>query len=491
MAAAQPESRFADRSSSWKKLERAHESESFSTVKSKNEKASVITYQYKVDHQFNEVTQELGEMKHELSQLKLRMASASEEKLNAEEEAEASGSKAMQLLQSLEEMRKQIDESDEEHVLVELARIEAEKEYREIEARRAAEAAEFAERIQASKKTINDLNQEIARHAELQMQLDVTNLVINELQKEVDSVRADGDKLGGNDAKEQEESSWHRSLLEAAIDELAKAKEVLASVKEEGFQFMNSMDRIREELVHIAGESSKLKKLEKKAESSSAQLKSKLLKAKTKLETMRTADERTTTIASNLSASILQLETEAQSAKKEKELISEENDSIKTEVAKLEMEISSAEEKLQAVAQVLRAAKASESVALKKLKKESKKATKTRAALIPFSSTMTISKSEYGYLRKEAAKAQMVADKKVAAVRAWSEAVTDREKKALRKAELVEKEIREMRAVERRETAKIEKHEVKEEDASVVTCGWKCAFAIDCYQEEECDAKFG
>lgn len=398
------------------------------------------------DHE--SMVQELEKVKLELSQLKLDVASASEAKADAEKEATASALRAVCVLHSVEELRKQIDESDEEHALVELARIEAEREHREIEARRVAEAAEFANRVDAARKTFDDLNQETIHHEELQMKLNITQSSISLLQTELESVRAKDKKK----KKEEQESSWRSSSLEAAKAELLAAKEELDSVKEGGFKSMNSMDLIRKELDRIAQETRQLEKLEKKAESSVLRLDSNLLKAKTKLEAMAVAEERATTMASKLSTTLNQLKAETEAAQKETQLIGQEAIGVRSQIANTDSEISSAEEKLQAVVQELRAAKASEATAFKKLKSVTKQTTtRVRASLTQCSASIPISETEHEYLVSNAAAAQVVSSKKVAAAQAWTEALTDRERNMRVKAELIEKELRELKAVEVRE----------------------------------------
>ncbi|CAL9052124.1 unnamed protein product [Musa banksii] len=401
------------------------------------------------DHE--SMVQELEKVKLELSRLKLDVASASEAKADAEKEATASALRAVCVLHSVEELRKQIDESDEEHALVELARIEAEREHREIEARRVAEAAEFSNRVDAARKTFDDLNQETIHHEELQMKLNITQSSISLLQAELESVRAK-DKNKKKKKKEEQERSWRSSSLDAAKAELLAAKEELDLVKEEGFKFMNSMDLIRKELDRIAQETRQLEKLEKKAESSVLRLDSNLLKAKTKLEATTAAEERATTMASKLSTTLNQLQAETEAAQKETQLIGQEAIGVRSQIANTDSEISSAEEKLQAVVQELRAAKASEATAFEKLKSVTKQTTtRVRASLTQCSASIPISETEHDYLVSNAAAAQVVSSKKVAAAQAWMEALTDRERNARVKAELIEKELRELKAVEVRE----------------------------------------
>ena len=206
------------------------------------------------DGQYAEVMQELSTVKKELSRLKLDVASALEAKAKAEKETEASRSKASSYSRSVKGLRREIYAANEEHVLVELARIEAEREFRDIEAQRVAEAAQFAKKIEATNKKIKDISNEINLAKELEIKLEITNSDINVLQNEMELVRAMERKHQKNDlfkdankTIEQRSEEEGRSLLLSAEAELEAAKKELASTKDEGFQFMASLDIIRDE----------------------------------------------------------------------------------------------------------------------------------------------------------------------------------------------------------------------------------------------------
>ncbi|XP_072966580.1 protein PLASTID MOVEMENT IMPAIRED 2 [Typha angustifolia] len=397
------------------------------------------------DRQHAEVIQELDAVKKELSKMKLDLLSALEAKAKSEKEIEVASSKLQSYSLSAEELKMEIEDANEEHVLVELARIEAERECRDIEAQRASEADQFAKDIEAAKKRIKHLQREISHAKELEMKLTVTNSDVDVLQTQMVLVRA---MERNQSIKRSEEDSDARSRLQSAETELKEAKKELASIKKDGFQIMASMDLIRMELMPITEETNRLNKLEKKADSNVQHLNSKLLKAKSKLETASRADGRAKAIVSNLSVALQQLHTEIESVKKEKEMIEDETSKIRAETDKM-VEISSSEERLQAAVQGLEAVKASEAFALKKLKSISVRTLKDRANnSTPGSSSITISKSEYEYLSRGAAAAQLVADKKVAASEAWVEALRAAEKEIIMRTEFAEKEIKILREME-------------------------------------------
>ncbi|KAK1575484.1 hypothetical protein Q3G72_005858 [Acer saccharum] len=409
--------------------------------------------------QYSEVMQELEFVKRELSKLKLDMASILEEKLRAEKEVETLKSKIRSNLSNVEALRKEIDETNEEQLLVELARFEALKEYAEIEAQREKAASEFSFAVEGKKDKIKETSEEIDHAKELENKLAVTLFDVNVIKNELKNVKEMHKSVQSNDSFKHTQGDFHSvdklegsPLLQSITEELEAAKVELASIKEEGFQFMASMDVIRNELKHVREETARFRKAEEKSDLIVQSLNSKLLRAKSKLEAATAVEERATEIASNLSLTLEQLKTEAEAAKKEKELVVEETAAIKAEIQKTETEIDSTEEKLQAAMQELNAIKSSEALALENLKSLIENTMQTRASASQHSSLITISKFEYEYLTGRAGGAEEIADKKVAASQAWIEALKASEKEILMRIEIAHKEIRETRVEEEKET---------------------------------------
>lgn len=408
------------------------------------------------DYQYAEVMRELEHIKQELSKVKLDMASVLEEKRRAEKESEASTSRLRSYSSSVEALKREIDELNEEHVLVELARIEALKESGAIVAQRKEEAKRYSSAIEETREKVNEIIQEIDSSKELEMKLAVTTSDVIVLQNELVLVKEMEDKrVQRNECLKNYGATFSKgdqsdlpSLLLTVSEELESAKKELATIKEEGFQFMASMDIIRDELKHVTEETARLKKKDDKADLTVQTLNSKLLRAKAKLESVSAAEEKAKSIVSNLSLTLEQLKTEAEAAKKERELISEETAKIKIEVPKIESEIDMAEEKLQGALQELEAVKSKEAMALENLKNLIEITVRARASASQNSSKITITTFEYEYLQGRAAGAEEIADKKVAAAQAWIEALKANEKEILMKMEMAQREIREQRVEE-------------------------------------------
>lgn len=379
---------------------------------------------------YAEVMRELEFVKKEVSELKLDMASVLDEKNRAEKETEASNSKISSYLSSTEAIKKEIEEVNEEQVLVELARIEAIKEMGAIEAQRKEAADRFSSEMKKTRNKMNEMIQEINSSKETELKLAATTFDVRMLQNELKSANEIDRRVQRNESFRQHEGSFQKGkeldsplMLQLVTQEMEAANKELASIREEGFQLMASMDVIREELKHVSQEVSWRKKKEEKTDITIQNLNSKLLRAKAKFEAVSAAEEKAKTIVSNLSLTLKQLKMEAEAAKKERNLICEETTNMKAEVVKTESEIDSAEERLQAALQELEAVKSSEATALEKLKTLSESAMRARASATQHSSKITISKFEYEYLTGRAAGAEEIALKKVEAAQAWIEAL--------------------------------------------------------------------
>ncbi|KAG5035314.1 hypothetical protein JHK87_010224 [Glycine soja] len=88
-------------------------------------------------------------------------------------------------------------------------------------------------------------------------------------------------------------------------------------------------------------------------------------------------------------------------------------------------------------------AKASEAVALGKLKTLTESTIRERALTAQHSSMITISKFEYEYLTNHVASVEEIADKKVAATEAWIEALKANEKEILMETKIAQRQLKE------------------------------------------------
>lgn len=337
------------------------------------------------DVRYTEVMNELERMKQELSKLKIDMARVLKEKRKAERSSKASSSKTTSLLASMELMKKELQELDDEQAVIDFARIEDVK------------VCEFGE------------------------------FESNELQLTVSEVG-----FVNNDEK---------SPMNVITEELDGAKRELESVKGERFKFMTSMDVIRDELKRVRDETERLKKAEQKRELTVQTLNSKILRAKAKLETVKSAELKTNTVAANLAVTLEQLRLEAETVKKEKEIVDEEIENMNVEARKTEHEMDVVEERLEAAMEELKVMKSSEAKALGNLRNLINKTVEARDMGSVNSSMITITRFEYEYLTGKAGRAAELADKKIAAAQAWVEALKASERELVMKTEMAQQEI--------------------------------------------------
>ncbi|KAL5058770.1 hypothetical protein RYX36_030374 [Vicia faba] len=425
--------------------------------KGRNQQDGSMVVSMNENYEHAKVMKELEYIKKELFKLKLDVASVLEEKLRAEKEIKASSSKMIACSSKAEELRKEIEEANEEQVLAELARIEALKELEDIKARKESEEKEFLCKLEMTRKKIKEAEEERDESMELEMKLAMTVSDVELLQNQLVLVaemekRVQGDEsvklLEGGLRKCGESEEEDSAELQAVKEELEASMKELALIRAEGFQFMASMDVIRNELKHITKETTRLKK----NDSSVQNLTSKLLRMKSKLEAASAAEEKAKSLVVSLSYSLENLKTETDEAKNEKVLISQEIITTKEEIQKTDYEIDANEEKLLGLMKELEEAKAIEALALEKLKTLSETAMKERAITAKHSSLITISKFEYEYLTNHAAAAEEIADKKVAAAEAWIKALKASEKEIVMETKIAQREFKETMLKEERES---------------------------------------
>ncbi|KAH7533931.1 protein PLASTID MOVEMENT IMPAIRED 15 [Ziziphus jujuba] len=386
--------------------------EGIQTPKKSRSEEKILTVEDMKNDQYAEVKRELEIVKEELNMLKLGMAAALEEKSKGEKQTKT---KISSYSSSLQPVKKDTGKESEEKALVEFAKSETQLEN---------EADQISSKIEQAKKKLKDIIVDLQQTRELEFDMRSDSL----------------DHRTGSFRKQED--------LQA---ELEAAKKELALVKEENFQYLTSMDIIRNELKHVMAELSRLKKIEEKLDSIIEDLNSKILKSKTKLEAVSLAVEKAKSIESNLSYTLEQLKTEAENAKKEKELPVKESVNLEAEIHNTKFEIGLIEERLLNATKEFEAVKSSEDLAVENLRSLIENIMTARALVPQQGSLITISKFEYEYLTGRAVGAEEIADKKVAASQAWIEAIKANEKDILIKIDLAQREIRGKKLEEERE----------------------------------------
>ncbi|KAL2336876.1 hypothetical protein Fmac_011322 [Flemingia macrophylla] len=238
----------------------------------KGQQGAMVVAKRNENYEYAQVMRELEYLKNELFKLKLDVASVMKDKSRVEKEIEASNSMMLTCLATVEVLKKEIEEANED------------------------------------RRKLKDVIEEIDESKELEMKLVVTISDVNLLQNELKTVkemekRVQGDwsvkKLEGSFSKEEELEDY--VMLQTITEELVAAKKELTLVREEDFWFMAYMDVIRNKLKIVIAEANRLKKKEGKVDSTVQNLNSKILRAKTKLEVVSAVEEKARSIVRSLS----------------------------------------------------------------------------------------------------------------------------------------------------------------------------------------------
>ncbi|KAL9269177.1 PLASTID MOVEMENT IMPAIRED 2-like protein [Drosera capensis] len=396
------------------------------------------------DHRYTEVIRELESAKQELSKLQHNVAEAIGEKSRAEKEMSAAIARTQSCSGLLRDLSKEVEEANEEHVLVELAMMEATKELAEIEAQRKQEHRNFSVSMEDKRKQMNILRAGIQHVGELEIALEATNSEMEVVQNKLNFIKEKekiSDTTTSNASDEGNETSIE---LNAVLGELKARKTELELLKQEGLQSMISVDAAMNELELTVEEISRVKSQESKQEKVFEKLNSRLQMMYDKLDAAKASEATTTGILSTMSTGLDQLRTSAGTAKRERELMVAETLCIKSDVKELEFQTNLFEEKENDVIDELQQAIKSEAASMEKLKVLTKSATRARALAAKTNSMITISKFEYEYLSGCAAVAREVADKKIEAAEACIKALKKSEEEMLMEIGKAQREVREL-----------------------------------------------
>ncbi|CAJ1948211.1 unnamed protein product [Sphenostylis stenocarpa] len=373
------------------------------------------------DNKYSRVMRELEIAKKELFQLKLDMDSILEEKLRAEKEIEALRSNMLSCSRIAQKLMEEIEATNEEQVVVELARMDALKEIRDIEA------------LENARNKLKEAIVEIDESKDLEIKLATTLSDIDIMKNKLKLVNKKVES--GESMEHMEGESRDVAVLKTIKEEIEATKKDLALIRDQGFKFMASMDVTRNELKQMKAKTVQSKNIESKIGTKVRNVSYKLLRAKSKLEAVSASEERAKSIVINLSQTLDKFMSEIEVTKKEKELIKEEITTTKEEIKKALLEINENEERLQGAMQELEIVNSSEALALEKLKILTENAMRERS-LSKHNSLIMISKFEYEYLTNHATEAKEIADKKVEAAKAWFEAMKAKEKETTMKTKI-------------------------------------------------------
>uniref|UniRef100_A0A1J3GMT9 Protein PLASTID MOVEMENT IMPAIRED 2 n=1 Tax=Noccaea caerulescens TaxID=107243 RepID=A0A1J3GMT9_NOCCA len=425
-------------------------------------KSSKAVKKFKIDDgngMYAQIMRELEDVKQELSKLKLDLAYVLREKVVAEKEVIELGIKMEDDSTLLESLKLEVDVANEEHVLVELAKIEALKECKEVEEQRDRERKEVFDSLEKRKKRMKEMTKEIERSKEVESVLSETLADIEMLEAQLMLVKAMERKVQRNDSMSRSKNrSFERgkdnlSVLKEVTEATEAKKEELASVNGELFCLVNIMDALRQELEQAKQETARFDKMIRKDDAMIERLNAKLLMAKEKLEAVSAAEVRISSLADNLTCSFEKLKNDREAAKKEEVKLKEEATIIK----KTELGFGGKEKELILKLDELEKAKEAEVLAMEKLESMVEKTMEAREMESQRNSTIAISRFEYEYLSGGARHAEETAEKKVEAAMAWVEALRASTKAIVIKTETLKRESGKTMVEEERESFRMQR----------------------------------
>ncbi|KAH9610069.1 hypothetical protein KSS87_021460 [Heliosperma pusillum] len=425
-------------------------------AKQKTQEHELQTLDVVENHQYNDVLQELENVKWEVSKMKLDMERELENKSRAEKEANAARLRLGSYMNTAEKLRKEIEEVNEEEVLVEVARIQALKELAAIEVQRKEEFEKHSSNIGEAKKKTNVLRKEVEHNKRLEEVLAITNSEADVLQNELNLIKEMDERIALS----------KNSELQSVAKELEAARKEHALIKAGVFELMTSMDSTRIELRNIIKEREELQKMEAKTEKYIEKLNMKLLRSKDRLEAARTSEEKAKSMLPSFVVSLQELEKVKKATVEEKKGIIQEIENTRVDIQKTESTTDLTEEKLQAAMQEMEEVRMAEAKALKQLKSLVESVVVDRASRN--TENINISKFEYDYLTGCAMGAEEIANKKVAAANAWANALRANAKEMEIRTAVVKREAKDLKLKEEQELSNIKVSVDKDHEKKIV-----------------------
>ncbi|CAG7906327.1 hypothetical protein BRARA_D00885 [Brassica rapa] len=409
---------------------------------------------------YSEVMKDLEAAKEEVSRLKLDVDSVLGEKVALEKEVVKIGFNMEEKLRLLESLKKEIEVANEEHFLVELGKIDASIERKEIERLREGEGEEVLDFLVEKNKKIKKMLEEADRSKGIEVELFETTSDVEMLQTQLNIFK----KMERRDNRSFERGKCTLTVLKEVTEETEAKKEALASLNAELFKLMMVMDELRKQINQAKEETGQLNKILRKNDVKIQKLNAKMIMSKSKLEIALSAKERVTSLVDSLAGSLEKLKKNKEAAKQEECLLIAQKTVTEMETQKTKLEIDEKERELNSNLDELEKAKQAEALVLEKLESLIEDKMERRETESKNYSTITISRFEYDYLSRHASLAEETAEKKVAAAEAWVEALRASTKAVLMKTGTLMRESGMMRVEEEREVFRTERTKRLAED---------------------------
>ncbi|CAN7006199.1 hypothetical protein IGI04_009901 [Brassica rapa subsp. trilocularis] len=282
---------------------------------------------------------------------------------------------------------------------------------------------ESAKKLLALKK---EFDPEFAK--KLEAQLSETYNEIDELQKQMETVKASSDEASVNGV----------SL------ELNEAKGLLEKFVEEEKSLRESVESLKEELKNVKIKRSKVEAKEAEIESVAGELNLKLSKGKSELEECVGEETKAKAALEDMMSTLNQISSETEAARREAEEMRNEAERLVKEAETAHLSLEETELNLRVALDEAEEAKAAEAKALEEIKSLSEKTDAVRKSTSSESGeaqSITLSQEELNSLRKRAEVVDKLAGMKVAAAVAQVDAVRASENETVKKFETTQEEI--------------------------------------------------
>ncbi|CAH8385659.1 unnamed protein product [Eruca vesicaria subsp. sativa] len=197
---------------------------------------------------------DLEAAKEEVSRLKLDVDSVLGEKVAQEKKVLKIGFKMEENLRLMESLKQEIETANEEHFLVELGKMDASMECKEIERLREGEGEEVLDFLVEKNKKIKKMVEEADRSNAIEVVLFETTSDVEMLQTQLNLVKKmERSVYKRNTSMSRSNRSFERgkctlTFLKEITEETEAKKEARASLNAELFKLMRVMDELRKQI---------------------------------------------------------------------------------------------------------------------------------------------------------------------------------------------------------------------------------------------------
>jgi hypothetical protein len=403
--------------------EKKHGSLNATNCSSKEESESAI-------QRYKSIIAELDLAKQELRKIRQECKESMEVKISAFKRAEEAKDAMAAYTERAYELSNEILAVQESIQKMKLSSVEANQQKEEILVEKNILGQSYKATLEESEKKLLALKKDFCPGLveNLEVKFNETMNEISALQKEME-----------NKKKSDFES------LKSVTFVLDDAKESLQKVSEEEDSLRSMVEALRVELENVKREHSVLKKKECETESIVRNLRGELHKSELEIEVYLAEESKVRGASKQMIGMLNQLSTETENARQDAEDMKIKAIEMKVEAEVAERALEDAEMKLKVTWEDAEAAKAAEASILNQIRDLSEMTNADHASMSESGARITISREEFESLNRTVEEYDKLASIKVAAATAHIEAAMVSENEALKKLEVTQKEIEEIK----------------------------------------------